>query len=184
MIGGRHATCRTRNVDIWRRLVIAKSDWPPERQSCAVVVLAPLPASREDGGRARAWPLWDFVELRAVTGSVPRARHHARQILWEWGLTSLSERAELVVSELVTNAVAASWLCDRTLPVRMWLMSDRASVLILVWDASPDAPLLVCPGDDTESGRGIFLVNAITASWDWYPVPATAGKVVRALVTE
>jgi anti-sigma regulatory factor (Ser/Thr protein kinase) len=160
--------------------VIAKSGWLAQQEPPADAALIPVAAC----GQEKDWPLRDFLELGVLTGSAPCARYHARQILWEWGLDQLSESTELVVSELVTNAVAASWSCDATLPVRMWLMSDKASVLILVWDASPDAPVLVCPGDDAEAGRGLFVVNAICASWDWCPVPGTAGKVVRALVTE
>jgi anti-sigma regulatory factor (Ser/Thr protein kinase) len=163
--------------------VIAQSRWLVRQDPPAVATLTPVSASRHDGGQAGAWPLGDFLELAALTGSVPCARYHVRQILGKWGLTRLSETVELVVSELVTNAVAATWLRDRALPVRMWLRSDKAGVLIMVWDASPDAPLLVCPGDEAEAGRGIFIVNAVSASWDWYPVSGRAGKVVRALVT-
>lgn len=141
-------------------------------------------ASRKQAGRAAAWPLQDFLEFGALSGSVPCARYHARQILWEWGLTRLTENVELVVSELVTNAVNASSLCDKALSVRMWLMSDKASVLTLVWDANPNAPLLANPKDDTETGRGLVLVNAVSAAWDWYAVPGMPGKIVRALVTE
>lgn len=154
------------------------------QEPSAAAAFTPLRASRPEDSWARTWPLQDFLEFGALTGSVPCARYHARQILWEWGLTRLTESVELVVSELVTNAVTASRLCEEPLPVRMWLMSDAASVLTLVWDANPDAPLLVCPEDDSETGRGLFLVSAVSASWDWYSVPGKAGKIVRALVTE
>lgn len=126
----------------------------------------------------------DFLELGALDGSVPCARYHARQILWEWGLARLGDDVGLVVSELVTNAVVASASRDHTLTVRMWLLSDKARVMILVWDASPEAPLMLSPEDNEEAGRGLFLVDAISARWDWYPVPNAGGKVVRALVTE
>ena len=55
------------------------------------------------------WPLQDFLELGALVSAVPCARLHARQVLWEWGvLGSLGESTELLVAELVTNAVKAS----------------------------------------------------------------------------
>jgi anti-sigma regulatory factor (Ser/Thr protein kinase) len=174
----------TRTVDVWRRTVIATSGHQVEQEPHAAGALTPVPGSRQEGSWAEAWPLQDFLEFGALTGSVPSARHHARRILQEWGLTRLAETVELVVSELVTNAVTASSLCDRPLPVRMWLLSDKASVLTLVWDANPDAPLLICPGDDTETGRGLFLVSAVSAAWDWYAIPGMAGKIIRALVTE
>jgi anti-sigma regulatory factor (Ser/Thr protein kinase) len=175
---------QTRTVDIWRRTVIATGGQLAQQEPRAVATLAPASASGQDGSLAKVWPLLDFLEFGALTGSVPCARYHTRQILWEWGLTRLSETVELVVSELVTNAVTASSVCDTPLSVRMWLMSDEASVLTLVWDANPEAPLLVCPEADTETGRGLFLVNAVSASLDWYSIPGTAGKIVRALITE
>jgi anti-sigma regulatory factor (Ser/Thr protein kinase) len=164
--------------------VIAKGGQLAQEEPPTVEGATSLLASRQQGSQDAAWPLQDFLEFGALSGSVPCARYHARQILWEWGLARLSESVELVVSELITNAVSASSLCDRALSVRMWLMSDKARVLTLVWDANPDAPLLVKPADDTETGRGLVLVNAVSAAWDWYAVPGMSGKVVRALVTE
>ena len=62
------------------------------------------------------WPLRDFIELGALPGAVPCGRLHARQLLWEWGLTRLSESTELLVSELMTNAMHASRAMDRKSP--------------------------------------------------------------------
>ena len=52
------------------------------------------------------WPLTSQLELGALPTAVPCARLHARQVILEWGLTGLAHTAELVVSELVTNADA------------------------------------------------------------------------------
>jgi len=131
----------------------------------------------------RDWPLGDFIELGGLATSVPCARYHARQILWEWRLTRLSDSVELVVDELVANAVSASRCLDWPFPVRMWLLSDRANVLILVWDANPRPPVRIDPADDAETGRGLLLVEAISARWGWYAGPAAAGKLVHALIT-
>jgi hypothetical protein len=51
------------------------------------------------------WPLRSYLELGALPTAVPCARLHARHLLWEWGLNGLAADAELLVSELVTNAV-------------------------------------------------------------------------------
>jgi anti-sigma regulatory factor (Ser/Thr protein kinase) len=142
----------------------------------------PAPGSQAEN-LARDWPLGDFMELGALPGSVPCARYHARQILWEWRLDRLSDSVELVVDELVTNAVAASRDLDWPYPVRMWLLSDRANVLVLVWDANPQPPVRIDPGDDAESGRGLLLVEAISAQWDWYAGARAGGKLVHALIT-
>ncbi len=71
------------------------------------------------------WGLRTQLELGALGGAVPCARLHTRHVLWEWGLSGLGESAELIVSELVTNAVqaatqarAAAPACDGPGPAR------------------------------------------------------------------
>jgi anti-sigma regulatory factor (Ser/Thr protein kinase) len=54
------------------------------------------------------WPLRSSLVLGALSSAVPCASLHVKHVLWEWGLNSLAERAELLVSELVTNAVTAA----------------------------------------------------------------------------
>jgi anti-sigma regulatory factor (Ser/Thr protein kinase) len=140
------------------------------------------PSHRQAEDPARGWTLRDFLELGALDGSVPSARYHAKHILREWQLARLGDDVELVVSELVTNAVAASRTMDFPFPVRMWLLSDTASVLVVVWDASPQPPALMDPAEDAETGRGLLLVEAVSARWDWH-VADGGGKVIRALIT-
>jgi len=93
------------------------------------------------------WLLHSFLELGALPGAVPSARLHARQVLWEWGRAKLTDSAELVVTELLTNAVNASQWPQ---PVRLWLRSDRTRLLVLVWDANPHPPpaRIDCPPDN------------------------------------
>jgi hypothetical protein len=50
---------------------------------------------------------------------VPCASLHVKHVLWEWGLNSLAERAELLVSELVTNAVTAVGQPGQTVSVNL-----------------------------------------------------------------
>lgn len=127
------------------------------------------------------WPVQDFLELGALPGAVPSARLHTRSILWEWGLTPLTEAVEQVVSELVTNSVAAARAMPQVGPVRLWLLSDNRKVLVLAWDANPQQPALTAAGDFAESGRGLLLVQAFSERWGSYPTPQTGGKVVWAL---
>jgi anti-sigma regulatory factor (Ser/Thr protein kinase) len=138
------------------------------------------------------WELHTSLELGALPTAVPCARLHARQVLWEWHLDELSETAELIVSELVTNAVQASvgltgsrrsgrWV-PGTPPVRLWLSSDKERVLIQVWDSSDRHPAPQQPGPDVESGRGLLLVESLSAEWGSYPPERSSGKVVWALI--
>jgi anti-sigma regulatory factor (Ser/Thr protein kinase) len=140
-------------------------------------------------GRAGTWPLRSFLEFGALPGAVPCARLHARQVMWEWSLTGLSQNAELVVSELVTNAVEASRGTARP-DVRLWLVSDRVQIAIVVWDSSPQPPVRAEISEDVENGRGLLLVEAISEQWGYcFPgeqgstsTRGHEGKVVWAIV--
>ena len=133
---------------------------------------------------ADPWPLQSSLELGALPTAVPCARLHARQMLWEWGLNGLAEAAELLVSELVTNAVQAAAGRDRLLPIRLHLSSDKERLLIEVWDADPRPPVLAGLGEDgipalgDEGGRGLFLVATLSQRWSWYASRKWGGKVV------
>ena len=98
-------------------------------------------------------------------------------------MTGASDSVALVISELVTNAVIASRaLGAGPSPVRFWLLSDRREILILVSDASPHPPGRMSPTEDTESGRGLMLVEAVSKRWGWYrAAEAIEGKFVWAL---
>jgi len=131
---------------------------------------------------AANWPCQSFLELGALPSAVPCARLHARQVLWEWGLTAFSEISELAVSELVTNAMQVSRAAAHYAPIRIWVVSDRAQVVILVWDVSALPPVLADTGDDAETGRGLLIVQAVSTQWGWDFPPELGGKVVWAQI--
>ena len=58
---------------------------------------------------------------------------------------------------------------------------DREQVLIIVWDASPHAPVRAEVDGEAESGRGLMLVEAISAQWGTSANPS-GGKTVWALI--
>jgi anti-sigma regulatory factor (Ser/Thr protein kinase) len=129
------------------------------------------------------WPLLSQLELGALPGAVACARLHARLVLWEWGLSAIAENAELVVSELVTNATQASPSAERIQPVGLCLTSDQSRLLIAVQDTSryPPEPTGGAGADD-ERGRGLVIVEAISTKWGWDTKSDTIGKVVWALL--
>ena len=145
------------------------------------VRIPPIADPQGDDITAR-WPLRSFLELGALPSAVPCARLHTRQLLWEWGLhTVLGDDAELLVSEIVTNAIQVIQADMHSSSVRLWLLADRARLLIMVWDASPLPPVRVDADADTENGRGLLLVQTISARWGWHFLPDKGGKVVWAL---
>lgn len=125
-----------------------------------------LPSSTDTA--ISGWPLISGLEFGPLPGAVPCARLHTRLVLREWQQISLVETAELVASELVTNAIAATRAIGSVCPVWLRLASDGSRTLVLVGDASPDPPRLIGPAGDTEGGRGLLLVEALSSGWGWY----------------
>jgi anti-sigma regulatory factor (Ser/Thr protein kinase) len=74
---------------------------------------------------------------------------------------------------------------ERALPacIGLRLSSDQVRVLIEVWDGNPHPPATRpvnadgVPALDEAGGRGLFLVEALSQRWSWYPV-AQEGKCV------
>ena len=128
------------------------------------------------------WPLQSSLELGALPSAVRCARLHACQVLWEWGLTALIEDTELLVSEVVTNAIKGSRATAPDTPIGLFLASDTDQVLILVWDGCPASPAPTATSADAESGRGLLLVEALSTRWGWHFPPGTDGKVVWVLL--
>ena len=97
------------------------------------------------------------------------------------GLNSLVESAELLMSELVTNAVNATGQPGQTVSVNLagagTGTGTGARVLIEVWDGDAQPPGPREPGE-AGPGDGVLLVPALSSRWDWYPTQDPAGKVV------
>jgi hypothetical protein len=86
----------------------------------AGAVRIPPLADPQGNDVTRGWPRRSFLELGALSSAVPCARLHTRELLWEWELTTLSDSAELLTSEIVTNAVQITQADARTASVRLW----------------------------------------------------------------
>jgi len=113
-------------------------------------------------------------------------------VLWEWGLEGLAETVELIVSELVTNAqrASASIMGSRygrqwrpgVPPIRLWLYADRQTVLIQVWDGDHHLPEPQGVDLEAESGRGLLLVESLSAEWGAFVPEQSSGKVTWAII--
>lgn len=126
-----------------------------------------------------------YLELAALPTAVPCARLHAKNVLHEWHLGPLADTVELVVSEIVTNAVRASAAAAQhgiSMPTtKVWLTSDGRRVLIQVWDSDGQRPAPQQVDLTAESGRGLLLVQTLSAEWGCYTPDGQAGKIVWAL---
>jgi len=117
------------------------------------------------------WPLRSSLELGALSTAAPCACLHVKHVLWEWGLVSLADSAELVVSELVANAVNAAGQPGQT--VTLNLAGNATGVLIEVRDADPQPPAPPGTGQDS-----VLLLAALSTRWDWYLTEEPPGKVI------
>jgi anti-sigma regulatory factor (Ser/Thr protein kinase) len=124
----------------------------------------------------------DSLELGAYPEAVGVVRNRTRAILTEWGLDELGDDAATVISELAANAVTATRAAGLDTPVRVTLLGGLRTLLVAVWDASPEPPVPGAAEDDDENGRGLLIVQALSARWDWKQSPGRGGKVVRALI--
>ena len=100
--------------------------------------------------------LW---QLPPDPAAVATARRAASRQLSDWGLDDLILTTELVVSELVTNAIRYA-----TGPVELRLTRDRILVCE-VSDTSNSQPRLRRARSTDEGGRGLFLVSQVTSRW-------------------
>ena len=117
--------------------------------------------------------------------SVKAARDFTRATLLEWGMSALTDVAELVVSELVTNALrhGIPAVCKPGEPpvVRLRLLAHDPFVMCMVTDPSVTIPVLREADPAAESGRGLTVVEACCVRWGWHLLDE-GGKVVWALL--
>ncbi|MBD9701750.1 SpoIIE family protein phosphatase [Streptomyces sp. ID01-12c] len=111
-------------------------------------------------------------ELPADPALVAEARKTTTRQLGAWGLDELAFTTELIVSELVTNAIrhAAG-------PIRLRLVLER-TLICEVFDGGATAPHLRHPRTTDEGGRGLFLISQFTQRWGTRFLPE--GKVIWA----
>jgi anti-sigma regulatory factor (Ser/Thr protein kinase) len=148
--------------------------------------LASTPEPSSSAGTV-SQPLQTYLEFQALPTTPACARGHVRSVAREWGLVHLADNAELLVSELITNAVQASERLklradQAAVPVvKLWLISDGSSLIIQVWDASNELPVIKDFAEVDDSGRGLFLVETLSEDWGFYQAD-DGGKVVWCLI--
>ena len=126
--------------------------------------------------------------LAAEPTAAARARRLVRATLLGWGLAPLLDTAELLVSELVTNAVRYS---EAPIGLRLSRSADHGGTLLVeVSDPLPDPPLERESAGTDEGGRGLQLVHRLAHDWGtraegdgkvvWFEQRLPAGPPVRA----
>jgi anti-sigma regulatory factor (Ser/Thr protein kinase) len=106
-------------------------------------------------------PSVDEVRLTSRPESAGTARRLALSVLKVWGLPQLNEVVELLVSELVGNAVRHTGA--RTFGLR--LLRRRGWIRVEVRDPSRSLPCLMPVRELDVSGRGLFLIDKLADRW-------------------
>jgi anti-sigma regulatory factor (Ser/Thr protein kinase) len=124
---------------------------------------AVLPAAR--------WVCRQIVCCQLDTALASKAaREFTGQILRGWGLLALAEDATVIVSELVTNALRHGG-CHKISSahdcVELILWRQSGQVVCAVTDPGAEAPVMVQPDPFAEAGRGLHVVQALSATWGW-----------------
>ncbi|WP_285498356.1 ATP-binding SpoIIE family protein phosphatase, partial [Streptomyces hygroscopicus] len=135
-------------------------------QICAAVLDALLPDRPSDDIALLAARTRVVGPDRVASWGVPSdpaavagVRAQAMRQLAEWGLDEVAFTAELVISELITNAIRHA-----TGPIRVQLLRDRA-LICEVSDTSSTSPHLRYAATTDEGGRGLFLVAQFAERW-------------------
>lgn len=134
------------------------------------------------------WPLSVSMAPMAALPTAPSiARGYTANVLVSWGMRRVSDLAQLVVSELITNAVTASagedgpiQIDGRAAAVRLVLQSDHQRLVIEVYDQVAGQPVIREATKDKEGGRGLLVVAQTARQWGWNPLVGQHGKVVWA----
>lgn len=132
---------------------LAVSELLPDGTTADDTALLLVRTRELDAAQVAAW------ELPAEPVAVGHARELAIGKLHEWGLEEMSFSTELVVSELVTNAIRHA---DGPLLLR--LIRDR-TLVCEVADTGHTSPHLRHSADDDEGGRGLFIVAQLVHRW-------------------
>ncbi|WBP91846.1 SpoIIE family protein phosphatase [Kitasatospora cathayae] len=165
LVTNRERDLETGLAALRRSLAQARADASPE-ETCRAVFDALAPPRPSDDIAllvARTQLLapdqvatWDVPDDFAA---VSRIRNACDDQLIAWDLEELTYTTELILSELVTNAIRYG-----TAPIRVRMLRDT-SLVCEVSDASSTAPHLRYADTADEGGRGLFLVAQLAARW-------------------
>src|ERR1700689_4119419 len=141
-----------------------------------------------------AWWETPAVTSRALSArpeEARTARYFVRELLTCWGLEALADDAEMIIDELVVNAVLHGTRAGliranpgAALALRLLCMLRRVGgVILAVLHPANEMPLPRQPDWGGESGRGLQIVAALSHVWGWSPIPGH-GKAAWAVVRD
>ena len=121
--------------------------------------------------------------LPSVPESVRMARFHVRAALGFHELAQYADDAEIITSELVTNAI--QHVCGdgtETVGITLARTWNPEAVTVTVTDSSPEGPAMCEATAGSDRGRGLRIVEALSAHWGWHP--EDGGKAIFAILAK
>jgi hypothetical protein len=85
--------------------------------------------------------------------------------LAEWRIPDLIPDAQLICSELVSNAVKATAALPEVMPIGLRVLANGERLVIEAWDCHPGYPVRQPASDSTESGRELQIVHDLSNRW-------------------
>ncbi len=114
----------------------------------------------------------ESVTLAATANAVPLARRLVVEVARQWHLPqSLAEDAELVISELTTNAFKATQFFNEACGlhevgrIKLRLRWTLPSLFAEVWDINPLLPVRKSASDQDTCGRGLGIIEFLCTNW-------------------
>ncbi|WP_407287339.1 SpoIIE family protein phosphatase [Streptomyces sp. BP-8] len=172
---------RKRDIDTGLQLLATALAQPGRtpHETCEAVLSALLPDRQRDDiallvARTRRLAPERIAdrEVPSDPAAVADARAEITRQLTQWGLAEAAFTTELIVSELITNAIRHA-----TGPIRVRLLLD-STLICEVSDTSSTAPHLRYAAAEDEGGRGLFLVAQLAQRWGTRYTPG--GKIIWA----
>jgi anti-sigma regulatory factor (Ser/Thr protein kinase) len=117
------------------------------------------------------------IKLEATDRAPAEARRFVRHHLVDLGFPKLVDDGILIAAELVTNSFKYAGAHG---PIWLAVRLAAGGPVVEVWDCSPELPVLREPDYAAECGRGLHVVAALAAAFDWDAVDG--GKVTWALL--
>ncbi|MFC4584497.1 ATP-binding protein [Sphaerisporangium corydalis] len=112
-------------------------------------------------------------ELPADPSVTAKCRALVREALTEWDMHHLIDDVMVVVTELLGNAILHGGP-----PIHVVLRADQGLLTGSVADGGAGWPRMRATGAETEHGRGLRIVTALTLGWGVEPAPGGAGKSI------
>jgi anti-sigma regulatory factor (Ser/Thr protein kinase) len=123
-----------------------------------------------------------FVLLN-IPEQVGMARCLVRAALGYRGLGDYADDAEIIASELVTNAMRhASHDPAEKIGVNLMRIWSGGAIAVVVTDPSPIPPVRLSTTADSDHCWGLQVVEALSLCWDWHP--EDGGKAVYAILAK